>query len=83
MFGTSGSRHSGNNEGDRERIIGFVEHYGWLYVAYQYSEFFKININEVYEVPLIEFLNYLSFMKDKSEYDIETAKEQMAYNGTR
>lgn len=51
-----------------------------MYVAYQYSEFFRININEVYEVPLIEFLNYLSFMKDKSEYDIETAKEQMNYN---
>ena len=60
---------------------GFVEHYGWLYVAYQYSQFFNININDVYKVPLIEFLNYLSFMKDKSEYDVETAKEQMAYNG--
>ena len=50
-------------------------------MAYQYAEFYHININEVYDVKLIEFLNYLSFMKDKCEYDIETAKEQMEYNG--
>ena len=79
MFGTGKAGHRGSDEGDR--IIGFVEHYGWLYVAYQYAEFYRININEVYNVQLIEFLNYLSFMKDKSEYDIETAKEQMIYNG--
>lgn len=54
-----------------------------MYVAYQYAEFYRININEVYEVKLIEFLNYLAFMKDKGEYDMQIAKEQMAVNGVR
>lgn len=54
-----------------------------MYVAFQYAEFYKININEVYEVNLIEFLNYLAFMKDKGTYDMEIAKEQMAYNGSK
>lgn len=51
-----------------------------MYVTYQYAEFYRMSINEVYEVNLIEFLNYLAFMKDKGVYDMELAREQMKYN---
>jgi hypothetical protein len=54
-----------------------------MYVAYQYSEFYKININEVYEVNIIEFYNYLAFMTDKGQYDMEIAREQLKANGVR
>ena len=40
-------------------------------------------MDKVYEVNIVEFMNMLAFMKDKSQYDIELAKEQMAYNGRR
>lgn len=40
-----------------------------------------MDINKVYEVKLIEFMNYLAFMKDKGVYDTQLLKEQMAANG--
>ena len=48
---------------------------------FQYAEFYHKQIDQVYEVNLIEFMNMLAFMKDKGEYDIQIAKEQMEYNG--
>jgi hypothetical protein len=50
--------------------------------VFQYAEFYHKQIDEVYEVNLIEFMNMLAFMKDKSEYDIQIAKEQMEYNNS-
>ncbi len=83
VFGVKREGYTESDERNIERVGGFVERYGWMYVAYQYAEFYRININEVYEVKLIEFLNYLAFMKDKGEYDMQIAKEQMAVNGVR
>ena len=42
-----------------------------------------MGVNDVYEVNLIEFLNYLAFMKDKGTYDMKVAQEQMTYNGRK
>ena len=54
-----------------------------MYVVDQYSEFDHKPMEEVYKVNIIEFMNMLAFMKDKGQYDIEIAREQMAYNGTK
>lgn len=40
----------------------------------------NITEDDVYEWDMIRFLNDLSFMHSKSEYDIELAKQQMKYN---
>lgn len=77
----SSEGHSGSNGGNRLNV--FLERWEWFYVVYQYAEFYRINVNDVYEVNLIEFLNYLAFMKDKGVYDLEMAKEQMRINEFR
>lgn len=74
----SSEGHQGSNGGNRLNV--FIERWEWFYVVYQYAEFYRINVNDVYEVNLIEFLNYLAFMKDKGVYDMELAREQMKYN---
>lgn len=66
--------------GEGTRIQGFVEHWGWVYVVYQMAEFFNESRDEQYSKTIYEFYNDLSFMKDKSRYDIETMEKQMLEN---
>lgn len=79
MFGGGTTDDSESSEGGKYEH--FVKRWGWMAVVYQYSEFYKINVNEVYNVKLIEFFNYLAFMKDKGTFDMELAREQMKHNG--
>jgi hypothetical protein len=39
------------------------------------AEFERITMEEVYDIPTIQFLNDLSFLKAKNEYEAEQLKK--------
>jgi hypothetical protein len=43
--------------------------FGWLNTAFDLSREMNVNINEVYDMNVIEFLNYISFLKAKRNYE--------------
>ena len=47
----------------------FTEHFGWINNAKMVSEFENIKLNEVWELPVIQFLNDLNYIKNKNELD--------------
>jgi hypothetical protein len=46
----------------------FVEHYGWQYSTTQVAEYYRITLNEAYQLPAIEYLNALSYLKAYRDY---------------
>ena len=54
---------------------GFMEKFGWIYQATIVAEHEKIKLDEVYELPIIQFLNDLSYLKAKNAYDNEQLKQ--------
>jgi hypothetical protein len=54
---------------------GFMKNYGWIYQAALISEFEKIKLDEVFNMPTIKFLNDLSYLSAKSSYEAELRKQ--------
>jgi hypothetical protein len=52
-----------------------MEKFGWIYQATIVAEHEKIKLDEVYELPIIQFLNDLSYLKAKNAYDNEQLKQ--------
>jgi hypothetical protein len=46
----------------------FIEYYGWQYSTTQVAEYYRITLNEAYELPAIEYLNALSYLKAYRDY---------------
>jgi hypothetical protein len=46
----------------------FVEYYGWQYSTTQVAEYYRITLNEAYQLPAIEYLNALSYLKAYRDY---------------
>jgi hypothetical protein len=59
----------------RESIHPFMRNYGWIYQATLVAEHEKIKLAKVYELPTIQFLNDLSYIKAKNEFDTEQLKK--------
>ena len=59
----------------RENVHPFMRNYGWIYQATLVAEHEKIKLEKVYELPTIQFLNDLSYIKAKNEYDREQLKK--------
>ena len=69
-----------DGEGDDERGLrdnsgGFMRRYGWIYQATLIAEHERIKLDEVYELPTIQCLNDLSYIKSKSAHDSEQMKK--------
>ena len=45
-----------------------MELFGWLYNAEQVAEYERIKLNDVFEMPVIQFLNGLSYLKSKGQH---------------
>ena len=52
-----------------------MEYFGWQYCAKIVSEHEVIPLQDVYELKVIHFLNSLSYLKAKSDYDNEQIKK--------
>jgi hypothetical protein len=53
----------------------FMEYFGWQYCAKIVSEHEAIPLQDVYELKVIHFLNTLSYLKAKNDYDSEQLKK--------
>lgn len=58
-----------DGEGSNGGVDKFTEHFGWIYNAKMVSEFENIKLSEVWELPVIQFLNDLSYLKIKQQKD--------------
>ena len=56
-------------------VSGFMQRFGWIYQATIVAEHEKIKLEQVYEMMTIQFLNDLSYLKAKAEYDKEQIKK--------
>jgi hypothetical protein len=75
----------GDNEDVDDRVSsrddtpGFMRQYGWIYQAKLVADHEKISLEQSFELSTINFLNDLSYIKGKAEYD----KEQSRKNGKK
>jgi hypothetical protein len=76
--GLFGSRDDGeelDEVSSRSSVSNFMRDFGWIYQAALVAEFERITMEEVYDIPTIQFLNDLSFLKAKNEYEAEQLKK--------
>lgn len=59
----------------RENGGGFMQRFGWIYQATLIAEHERIKLSEVYELPTIQALNDLSYLKSKNAHDREQIKK--------
>lgn len=62
LFGTE-------DEGEQEKPHIFIEQYGWLYSAKQVADYEGIPLDKAYDLPVIQALNDLSYLKAKQVFD--------------
>ena len=46
----------------------FMERWGWVYSTKQVADFQNINVNEAYDLRVIEYLNTLAYLKDYNKH---------------
>jgi hypothetical protein len=75
--GDSGKGDAGNDDerGDASRDP-FEEKFGWLIHAERFAEYNRCTLNQAFELPCREFINALTYLQGKSEWDIRRAKKQ-------
>lgn len=56
-------------EEETEKPHPFIEQYGWLYSAKQVADYEGIPLDKAYELPVIQALNDLSYLKAKQQFD--------------
>ena len=56
-------------EGEKESVHPFIERYGWMFSAKQLAEYEGITLEEVYNIPIIQAFNGLSYLKSKAGYE--------------
>jgi hypothetical protein len=52
-----------------------MQYYGWIYQTELVATFERITLEEAYELPALQFLNDLAYLKSKSEYEAEELKK--------
>jgi hypothetical protein len=68
---------TGNDDerGDADRDP-FEEKFGWLIHAERFAEYNRCTLNEAFELPCREFINALTYLQGKSEWEARRAKKQ-------
>ena len=61
--------------GSRGNDNGFMQRYGWIYQATIIAEHERINLANAFELPTIQALNDLSYIKAKNSFDAEQMKK--------
>jgi hypothetical protein len=53
----------------------FASNWGWIYNAKEVANFEAIPLDKVYDLPVIQFLNDLSYLKNKKQLDEHQYKQ--------
>jgi hypothetical protein len=71
LFG-QGDDGQGNGVGDSTKGgSNFMRDFGWQYCTKSVADHENITVDESYELTTIQFLNTLSYLKAKADYDKE------------
>jgi hypothetical protein len=64
-------------DGEREApdfTDGFNENYGWLYNTKRVADLKGIPLDAAFNIQLIEFFNWLVYIKEKDQHDAKMSK---------
>ena len=68
LFGQRDTQEQESNEGEIERDTEtFEARWGWVYNAELIKGFEGVSLNQVWELPIIQALNGLAYLKDKNQ----------------
>jgi hypothetical protein len=77
------------NEGANKELFGsagviakFTKSFGWLHSAVKVREVTGYNIDQTFEMNIIEFLNYMSYIKSYNAM-VESVKKEQENKGKR
>jgi hypothetical protein len=59
----------------RSSVSNFMRYYGWIYQTELVANFEKITLEQCYELPLLQYLNDLAYLKAKGEYEAEQLRK--------
>jgi hypothetical protein len=65
----------GEQNEEEEKPHPFIEKYGWLFSAKQVADYEGIPLDKVYDLPVIQALNDLSYLKAKQNFDKWLSKQ--------
>ena len=73
-----GERTAANDEQSGTESIEqvFAKHYGWIYSATLVADHERISLDAAFDLPVMQFLNAMSFMKMKRKVE-EAQMEQL------
>ena len=72
-----------NQQVENEGVTGnrtheFQKSFGWIYNCKMVAEFEGLSMNETWELPIIQFLNDLTYIKIKGEMEAEQERKLLA-----
>jgi len=59
-----------------EKPHPFLEQYGWVFSATQVADFEGVTLSQAYDLPVIQALNAMAYLKSKAAYDEKLAKQK-------
>ena len=69
LFGTADKELDDEPKSAKTIEDEFQDNFGWVYNAVQVAELERITLDEVYNLPVVQFLNNLSYLKQRSQVD--------------
>lgn len=69
LFGTADQELDDEPKTSKSVEDEFQDNFGWVYNASQVAEFERVTLDEVYDLPVVQFLNDLSYLKQKRQVD--------------
>ncbi len=81
LFGQGNTEEQEGNEGEVERNTEtFEARWGWVYNAELIKGFEGVSLNEVWELPIIQALNGLAYLKDKNQNEVRQIEKMNKRN---
>ena len=75
LFGTPTEEAGTEDEGGEYEGSTFEKQWGWLANVDEVSETLRVSWDTVLEKPAIEFLNVLSYRRDKAAFEADKIKQ--------
>jgi hypothetical protein len=57
------------NMSDKSNIHPFIDRYGWIFAAASVAEHERVSLDKAFEIPVVQALNDLSYLKSKNKFD--------------
>jgi hypothetical protein len=74
LFGERAERED-NSEPDESIERVFQRYYGWIYSATIVADHERISLDQAFELPVLQFLNGLAYMKMKNKVEAKQMED--------